>query len=159
MKVVILLFFCFFGYVACAQQLPDYGLDKVRINEPGQTIVAELAPTAAASRARPGRYYFWYSSGAIHETEGGYSGRLLNGTYTAFYPNKNLKEQGSFKKGLKDGVWKNWREDGSLLAAVTWKHGAEVTRKKLPFWKRLPLIRKKAKTTDSLNKLKTPAKS
>jgi len=158
MKAVILLIFCFFGYVASAQHLPDYGLDKVRINEPGQSIVAELAPISASPSAKPGLYYFWYNSGAIHETQGGYSGRLLNGQYTAFYLTKNLKEQGIFKKGLKDGLWKSWREDGSLLATVTWKHGKELTGRKLPLWKRLPLIRKKFKKTDSLNNIKPPVK-
>lgn len=158
MKAVILLVFCFFGYAASAQRLPDYGLDKVRINEPGQNIVAELAPISASPSAKPGLHYFWYNSGAIHETQGGYSGRLLNGQYTAFYLNKNLKEQGIFKKGLKDGIWKSWREDGSLLATVTWKRGKELTGRKLPLWKRLPLIRKKFKKTDSLNNIKPPAK-
>ena len=158
MKAVILLIFCFFGYAASAQQLPDYGLDKVRINEAGQTIVAELASGSVSPTAKPAVHYFWYNSGAIHETQGGYSGRLLNGQYTAFYLNKNLKEQGIFKKGLKDGVWKSWRENGSLLAAVTWKHGREVTGRKLPLWKHLPLIRKKYKKTDSLNNSKPPVK-
>lgn len=158
MKAVIFLVFCFFTYAASAQQLPDYGLDKVRINEAGQTIVAELASVSAGPTAKPALHYFWYNSGAIHETQGGYSGRLLNGQYTAFYLNKNLKEQGSFKKGLKDGTWKNWREDGSLLATVTWKHGKAVTGRKVPLWKRLPLIRKWFKKKDSLNNNKPPVK-
>lgn len=158
MKAVILLVFCFFGYTASAQQLPDYGLDKVRINESVQTVVAELASVSVSPTAKPALHYFWYNSGAIHETQGGYSGRLLNGQYTAYYLNKNLKEQGLFKKGLKDGTWKSWREDGSLLATVTWKRGKEVSGRKLPLWKRLPLIRKKFKKTDSLNNNKPPVK-
>lgn len=151
MKNIILIFFCFFSISVYAQKMPDYGLDKVRITQPDQTIIAELQSESSAISAKSNLHYFWYSANSIHETQGGYSGRLLNGLYSAFYLNKNLKEQGYFKKGLKDGVWKSWRGDGSLLSATNWKHGIEITEKKPPIWKRLPFIHKKRKAADSLS--------
>ena len=38
-------------------------------------------------------------------TQGGYNGRLLNGDFRVFYPNKNLKENGNYQFGLKEGTW------------------------------------------------------
>jgi len=152
MKNIIFAIFCFFSIGVYAQKMPDYGLDRVRITQSDQTIVAELEPVPSDISAKSNLHYFWYGSNAIHETQGGYSGRLLNGLYSAFYLNKNLKEQGNYKKGLKNGVWKSWGGDGSLLSTTTWKHGVEITKKKISIWKRLPLLHKKAKPTDSLNK-------
>jgi hypothetical protein len=151
MKNIILIFFCFFSIGAYAQKMPDYGLDKVRLTLSDQTIIAELDPVTSTISAKSNLHYFWYSANAIHETQGGYSGRLLNGKYSAFYLNKNLKEQGNFKKGLKNGVWRSWNGDGSLIAATNWKRGTEIIGKKPPIWKRLPLIRKKPKAVDSLS--------
>lgn len=151
MKFIILLFFCFFSIGAYAQDMPSYLLDKVRIVQLDQTIVAELQPVSVNIAAKPNLQYYWYSANIIHETQGGYSGRLLDGLYTAYYPNKNLKEQGRFKKGLKDGLWKAWKEDGSLQSTSNWKKGFEITGEKQSIWKRLPLIHKRRKSIDSLN--------
>jgi len=151
MKFTILLFFCFFSVDLYAQDMPSYLLDKVRIVQSDQTIVAELQPVSANITAKPNLHYYWYSANIIHETQGGFSGKLLDGLYTTYYPDKNLKEQGRFKKGLKNGLWKTWKEDGSLLSTIDWKHGIEMVGEKRPIWKRLPLIHKRRKPIDSLN--------
>ncbi|OKS87283.1 toxin-antitoxin system YwqK family antitoxin [Mucilaginibacter polytrichastri] len=108
---------------ALAQKMPDMGLNKIRITEQDQTIVAEIEPVSGDIAIQDNKLYFWYSSNGIHTTQGGYSGRVLNGLYTAYYYNKNLKEQGEFKKGLKDGTWKTWNESGKLSKELTWKKG------------------------------------
>jgi len=151
MKNIILIFFCFLSIGVYAQTIPDYGLNRVRIAQSDQLVIAQLEPESSTISAKSNLYYFWYSANLIHETQGGYSGRLLDGQYAVFYPNKSLKEQGRFKKGLKDGVWKIWREDGTLLATSTWKHGIDITGKQRSLWKRLPLIHKKHKSVDSLS--------
>ncbi|HTK19617.1 MAG TPA: hypothetical protein VL442_08900 [Mucilaginibacter sp.] len=151
MKKIILIFFCFLSVSVYAQKIPDYGLNRVRITQRDQSIIAELEPESSAVSAKSSLHYYWYSANIIHETQGGYSGRLLGGQYSVFYPNKTLKEQGSFRKGLKVGVWKIWQEDGTLLAATTWKHGIDVTGKQRSLWKRLPLIHKRHRGVDSLN--------
>ena len=149
MKNIILIFFCFISIRVYAQKIPDYGLNRVRITQSDQSIIAELEPESSAVSAKPNLHYFWYSANLVHQTQGGYSGRLLGGQYSVFYLNKNLKEQGSFKKGLKDGVWKTWGEDGTLLYTSTWKHGIDITGKQRSLWKRLPLIHKKHNAADS----------
>lgn len=151
MKYIILTIFCLFFISAYAQKMPAYGVDKVRITQSDQSIVAELSPQPSNFKAKSNLRYYWYSANAIHDTQSGYSGRLLDGLYSVFYVNKNLKEQGTFKKGLKNGVWKHWKEDGSLQSETNWKYGVEITEKKPPIWKRLPLLHKRNKTTDTLN--------
>lgn len=67
--------------------------------------------------------YYWYSNNAVKVTQGAYAGKLLNGMYIASYSNGNLKEQGIFILGLKEGEWKNWDENGVLLGSKTYRKG------------------------------------
>jgi hypothetical protein len=119
----ILLLICLFPLCTHAQKLPDFGMDKVHIVDSDQNIQAETIPVNSEPDLYNDRFYFWYSSNRIHSTQGGYSGRLLNGNYKEFYPGKALKEEGYFKEGLKDGIWKSWNEYGNLVEQYTWKKG------------------------------------
>ena len=69
--------------------------------------------------------YFWFRKDSILSTDGDFGGRVLNGEYKVYYPDKSLKEAGQFRYGLKDGDWKAWNPDGSLQAVVHWKKGEE----------------------------------
>lgn len=122
-KILILLFFL--SENVLAQKLPSTGFDKIRIAEPNRTIQADLKPVTSNPEMEPDRLYYWYSGNSIHTTQGGYSGRLLNGVYLEYYLNKNLKEMGAFKKGLKDDIWKSWNENGILTQFHTWKNGVK----------------------------------
>lgn len=152
MKKILLVLSFVLSVSAYAQKLPDMGNIKVRIAEADKTILAELNPVRSHPLLKPNLFYFWYSANAVHATQGGFSGTLLHGLYTEFYLNKNLKEQGVFKKGLKDGIWKDWNEDGTLSQAVTWRRGVMVNKTAKPFWKKLHLFKRKLKATgaDSL---------
>jgi antitoxin component YwqK of YwqJK toxin-antitoxin module len=121
----ILILFLFISSVAIAQKIPDYGFNKVRISAEDKTIQAELKPVKSDPDIETDRLYYWYSSNIIHTTQGGFSGKLLNGKYTEYYLNKNLKEQGAFIKGLKDGIWTNWDENGIITQFYTWKKGVK----------------------------------
>ena len=137
-----------------AQKLPDMGLNKVRIIEADKTILAEMNPISSAPSPKTNLFYYWYNANTIHSTQGGFSGTLLNGQYTEYFLNKNLKEQGIFKKGLKNGVWKSWNEDGTLSQGITWKNGLVVSKTPFRFWKKLKIFKRKGKASkaDSLAK-------
>ena len=154
MKRIIYFLLFFISISASAQQMPDIGTTKIRIAEKEQIVVAEINQVADAPVAKPNLYYYWYYTNGIHSTQGGFSGKLLDGQFNAYYLNKSLKEQGSFKKGLKNGTWKSWNEDGTLKLTSNWKNGVQITTPPVPFWKKLPFIRKKKKTTaiDSVKK-------
>jgi hypothetical protein len=109
-----------------AQKMPDDGTSQVRINDTDRTIRAGILAVTSAPKARPDRQYYWYGSGGIHQLQGGYSGHLLNGSYQEYYLNKNLRTEGAFGEGLKDGVWKDWNEAGKLSRLITWDQGEQT---------------------------------
>jgi len=119
----------------------DYS--QIRIIDTTQEIRADVLPFKSEPKIKNDRYYFWYFNNKIHSTQGGYNGQLLNGHYIAFYPDKNLKEEGYFKRGLKDGEWKNWNPKGDLTSVITWNEGVVVPGSQQPFWKKLPFVNKK----------------
>jgi len=69
------------------------------------------------------KMYFWYKPDTILTTKGGYSGRLLDGSYKEYFPNKNLKVKGQFSKGLKEGEWVSWYSNGQMQKVEHWKKG------------------------------------
>jgi hypothetical protein len=121
----------------------DDNYDQIRIVDSTQEIRADVIPYKSDPKIKNDRYYFWYYNKVIHSTQGGFNGQLLNGHYIAFYPDKNLKEEGEFKRGLKDGVWKTWNPKGDLTAVVTWNEGIAETGDSQPIWKKIPFLKKK----------------
>jgi hypothetical protein len=128
MRYLSILFLSLFSTLAFPQSyLKDLVSDKVTVNGSEQTVVAYLRPVKEVEIAAD-RFYHWYSANQINRTQGGFSGKLLNGQYTSFYRNKNLKEQGEFKKGLQHGPWKSWYENGQLRAISKWRWGMKSGR-------------------------------
>ena len=133
----------------------DDAYDQVRLIDSTQEIRADIAPYKTEPKIRNDRYYFWYLNKVIHSTQGGYSGQLLNGHYISFYPDKNLKEEGDFKRGLKDGTWKTWNKKGDLITVATWDEGVVVPDNQPSIFKKIPFLNKKdaqqpaANTTDN----------
>ncbi|RKR84469.1 MORN repeat protein [Mucilaginibacter gracilis] len=123
MKRSFIVLLLIFSVKVFAQKMPDMGLYKVRISTSDKNITAEIKPVKSEPSLQSDRFYNWYCSNQIKQTQGAYSGALLNGQYNEFYPNKNLKEQGVFNKGLKNGIWKSWTEDGVLVQRITWNNG------------------------------------
>jgi hypothetical protein len=152
-RIITVLLFLISGSVS-AQKLSDYGLDKVRIIEPDKIIEAEITPVNSEPGIKPERIYYWYYNNGIHTSQGGFSGKLLNGLYEAYYLNHNLKEQGNFEKGLKDGIWKSWKDDGTLSQIATWKNGVLIPKGTPSFWNKMNILKRKAKPipADSTNK-------
>jgi hypothetical protein len=143
MKNIIILLCLIFPCLASAQKVPDFGISKVRILQPDKIIEAETIPLTPKLKPNAVFLYYWYSSNKIHSTQGGFSGRLLNGAYTEFYLTRNLKEQGTFDKGLKNGTWKNWDEEGKLVKTTHWKKGLLLPDSTVSFWKRINIFKKK----------------
>lgn len=67
--------------------------------------------------------YYWFAFNTINSTMGGFSGKILDGSYSCFYLSNTLKEKGMFKKGLKNGEWRAWNENGALKEIINYKHG------------------------------------
>lgn len=119
LAIVIIVSSC----VAKGQDLvKDFLTHKVIVNLENRTIVAYVKPVKSVSLDSD-KYYYWFSPNQISSTQGGFSGKLLNGDYQEFYTNKQLKESGYLNKGLKIGVWKSWKENGKLETDYTWDSG------------------------------------
>jgi hypothetical protein len=95
----------------------------VYINYPGHSVRANVLHGPAKIRPRTGFVYHWYSDNDIKETDGGFDGRLLHGEYKSFYLDKNLREQGTFRHGLKEDEWKTWFPGGRLHELAYYKKG------------------------------------
>ena len=72
-------------------------------------------------------YYYWYKSGDVKRTRGDFSGKILQGSYLEYFPDKSLRMKGEFALGLKNGEWKEWIPNGELVSISNWlkgiKHG------------------------------------
>ena len=121
----------------------DNDYTQIRVVDSTQAIRADMLPYKRDPKIRNDRYYYWYFNNVIRSTQGGYNGQLLNGHYVALYPDKNLKEEGDFKTGLKDGEWKTWNRKGDLTGVTNWNEGVVVPDSQQPFWKKIPFVNKK----------------
>lgn len=69
------------------------------------------------------KFYYWLKAQTVHATQGYSSGLLLHGEFQGFYDNKQLSKRGYFYKGLKNGEWLYWNENGVLIHIEHWKSG------------------------------------
>lgn len=95
----------------------------VYINYPDSSQKACVLNVAGGVKPRQDAFYYWYGNNMIQSTQGGFSGRLLHGTYMAFHPNHNLKSQGCFDHGLKTGKWTTWYPSGRIHEIIYFSHG------------------------------------
>lgn len=124
MRKIFISLFLLFGILKLSAQ--NYGIEliKNRVTVSQDTLKATFFITDKTPRhLKDKSFYYWYTSNQLSSTQGGYSGKLLDGNFKSFYAHKNIKEQGEFKKGLKSGTWKSWYSDGVLQQKVEWSSG------------------------------------
>lgn len=115
-------------FTVAAQNILKEQTSKVTTVEPDGSVTAYVLPLRREPVIDPDVTYYWFKAGRIHKTQGGFSGRLLNGHFTSFYLTKNLKEEGDFKKGTKSGLWLSWLENGVLERTAYYRNGLENGR-------------------------------
>lgn len=69
------------------------------------------------------KIYYWFKGGAVHHSQSGFGGHLLDGKFTKAFHSNNIAEQGEFKTGLKIGSWKTWHSNGILETEQFWRSG------------------------------------
>lgn len=69
------------------------------------------------------KMYYWFKSGEIHKSLSASGGLVLHENYIKHYRTNQLAEQGRFNYGLKDGVWKEWFENGNMKSELIWSNG------------------------------------
>ena len=83
----------------------------------------EFFTNSNTPKVKTGRHYYWFRAGAIHTSEFGASGQVLDGMFEKYYLSSQLAEKGTFDKGLKQGEWKNWFTDGKLAERIQYSQG------------------------------------
>lgn len=98
---------------------------NITVNFEDYTVKTQMLSQNKSICVNNERSYLWYASQKIIETRGGFDGKLLHGTYRAFYLNNQLKEQGQIRYGLRNREWKYWYADGKLKEVIHWKNGVK----------------------------------
>ncbi len=133
LSISIIVLFFFQGSSQVINQIT--ALNRINISKQDTLYTFYAKNVAKEVKVIKGKNYYWYYRDTILITKEGYDGRLLEGLYTVYYPNKNLKEQGNFINGLKDGEWKFWYPNGELASVEKWKKG-ELQKNKVKIKKR-----------------------
>lgn len=121
---VLFLFMAGLAHAQKQKMNPDLSDYKHRITVMDHILVFQLQPSdQQLPTVDIKKKYYWYSNNQIKITQGGFSGKLLHGSYSDFYFNNNLKEQGQFEMGLKVGEWKSWTIQGLLAEHTNFKKG------------------------------------
>ena len=110
-KKKILLTFILAGFIMTGT-FAQYYNSLVRIDSSGLSYRFHV--TNETPRPHLSHIYFWFSSGRIHQTNGGYDGKLLHGEYKVTDLERGLLEQGNFRMGRKWGNWYTWYPNGKL---------------------------------------------
>ena len=90
----------------------------------GDTI-QRFSTTRHRPSPKPDRMYYLQSQDHILRTMGAYNGYLLDGPYQLTDRTDRLLGSGVFKQGLKTGLWRKWRADGSLASSSRWHNGQQ----------------------------------
>ena len=118
------LFLLFIASTCFGQKIKDLQvLNRFSVSEDGLFTEGYLAPIGQYIHTDNGKTYAWFAGGRLHQTQGNYKDRLLNGIYTESYTNKQLARKGTYKKGLQKGAWYSWRENGVLKVSDHYKKG------------------------------------
>lgn len=110
-----------FVFHACQQTIwdtPTY--QKITISKDGKLI--EFRVTDVKAESNPKNEYWWYNGKEIMVTKGGYTGLLLDSDYAVKGVDGSLQEQGTFKEGIKTGIWIYWT-NSKLAKRMTYKNG------------------------------------
>ncbi|MGB3468383.1 MAG: hypothetical protein WBA74_24070 [Cyclobacteriaceae bacterium] len=71
---------------------------------------------------QPEKTYYAYRFGKISQLQGTANGKPLHGQYELFYQKKPV-QKGTFRSGLKHGLWYSWNQEGVLIETCTYKKG------------------------------------
>lgn len=74
-----------------------------------------------------GKWVETYLKTGKRRFEGEFSYGIPKGRHKAYFPNGRLKYFGKYKSGNRHGVWRFYREDGSVAMEVSYKYGKPVS--------------------------------
>ena len=114
--------FLFFA-VLLALSLQSFGDPFFRKRITDKQFKYEFFTTDKKVRPKSNVIYYWFKGGAIHSSEEGIAGELLNDEFDKFYLNNQLAERGKFNNGKKVGLWRTWHPNGMVATEQEWAGG------------------------------------
>ncbi len=76
--------------------------------------------------------YYYANHRELGMIQGGYLGKLVDGEYLIYIDQTQLIEKGQFHKGLKDGKWITWYDNGVIHYITKW-HKGRLRRKRIEY--------------------------
>lgn len=86
----------------------------------------EFYTTSKKVNPKENKQYYWFKGGVVHKAQSGIAGELLNDKFVKMYHSNQLAEQGTFRNGLKIGLWKTWYENGIVETTQKWSRGLQT---------------------------------
>lgn len=129
-RYLILLLFVVVGINNLwSQEIEWQPLTREIVINTGDTMVrARIVINSEKIKPSQELIYYWFNNGLINRNMGGYSGKLLHGSYQVFDKWQTMVVQGDFNMGLRDGEWKYWYTNGNLKRIESWKKGKKSNK-------------------------------
>ena len=64
----------------------------------------------------------YFNNTELIKQEMSFKNGKLNGNYTAYFKNGNIRRKGEYSKGMYNGKWEQWTEEGKKLYEVHYKN-------------------------------------
>lgn len=69
---------------------------------------------------------YYFSNGTVVYKKERYKKGLLDGLYKEYYPSGELKVDGAYDKGYEEGIWKFYQKTGKIKTKGRYKNGEKV---------------------------------
>mgnify|MGYP001256053141 FL=1 len=125
MKIFKFLFVCTILFSCSKPKIGEIGNYQVALGDVKADFYVLM--WEQSFNLKKSKVYTSYSNGALHSTRGVLSGKVLHGDYKEVSSSGTLLKIGTFRKGLKDGYWASYNEDGSLLNDLRYSKGDTVS--------------------------------
>jgi antitoxin component YwqK of YwqJK toxin-antitoxin module len=87
--------------------------------------IFEIKTEMSQLKTDPFLTYYWYNKTGLHQSQGFYSGYLLDGEFMDIELSGNIIIKGALSNGLKNGIWVvNNKKDG-IMQFQTWRNGVQ----------------------------------
>ena len=125
MKIFKFLFVCTILFSCSKPKIGEIGNYQVALGDVKADFYVLM--WEQSFNLKKSKVYTSYSNGALHSTRGVLSGKVLHGDYKEVSLSGALLKVGTYRKGLKDGYWASYNEDGSLINDLTYSKGDTVS--------------------------------
>jgi antitoxin component YwqK of YwqJK toxin-antitoxin module len=101
----------------------ESGQRQILISMPDSVIKTSILEKQMKKKVTHSCIYYWYYAGQINHNLGGFSGKLITGSYEVFDNKHRLIVSGKFHNGTKEGNWIRWHLNGEIKEICSFRNG------------------------------------